>query len=64
MQVASASKLLGSINDKESMSDNEACEIAQALWLEVSSTTHDKEEDFFSFVKCLELIKSCKKGLT
>ena len=42
--------------------DDEACELAQALWLEVTGMSVSKDDELFSFIEYLELIKSKAKG--
>lgn len=62
-KVVNCDDLLKGI-DNEELDDDEAYELAQTAWLDVVNTTDSKEEDIFSFIQFLELIKCRAKGFT
>jgi len=63
-KVANSNDMLSGIDNTPSLDDDEAYQLAQSLWLEVSNTSVDRDEAIFSFIEYLELIKSRAKGFT
>ncbi len=61
-EVVNAGHLLDGIENEIDIDDDEAYELAQSLWLEVSGSSVSKEGELFSFIEYLELIKSKAKG--
>jgi len=61
-KIVNANNMLNGIENDVTIDDDEAYELAQSLWLEVTSTVSNKEEAIFSFINYLELIKSRAKG--
>ena len=57
-----AGHLLDGIENEIDIDDDEAYELAQLLWLEVTGSSVSKDEELFSFIEYLELIKSKAKG--
>jgi hypothetical protein len=63
-EAKNCSDLLNGIDNKMSLDDDKAYGFAQSLWLEVTSTTTQKEDALFSFPEYLELFKFKAKGST
>ena len=61
-RVVNANDMLDGIENDVSLDDDEAYELAQLLWLEVTSTVSNKEDAIFSFIDYLEIIKSRANG--
>jgi hypothetical protein len=61
-EVVNAGNLLYGIENEIDIDDDEAYELAQLLWLEVTGSSVSKDEELFSFLEYLELIKSKAKG--
>jgi len=60
--VVNAGHLLDGIENEIDIDDDEAYELAQSLWLEVTGSSVSKDKELFSFIEYLELIKSKAKG--
>jgi hypothetical protein len=60
--VVNASDMLNGIDNEVSLDDDEASELVQSLWLEIASTTTNREDGLFSFIEYLYLMKSKAKG--
>ena len=52
---------LHGIDNQADVNDNEAYELAQSFWNEVSSNNKSENEAIFSFIEFLQLIKSHAK---
>jgi hypothetical protein len=61
-EVVNAGHLLEGIDNEIDIDDDEAYVLAQSLWLEVTGSSVSKDEELFSFIEYLELIKSKAKG--
>ena len=57
-KVVNANDMLDGIENDVTLDDDEAYELAQSLWLEVTSTVSNKEDEIFSSIDYLEPIKS------
>ncbi|KAL7547361.1 hypothetical protein ACHAWF_011956 [Thalassiosira exigua] len=61
-ELVNSSDLLGGIDDNPHVDDDEAHELSQQLWLEVESSSTDREQSILSFIEYLKLIQSHAKG--
>ena len=50
IEVVNASDLLGGVENEVDIDDDEAYELAQALWLEVTGMSVSKDDELFSFI--------------
>ena len=57
-KVVNAFDMLDGIENDVTLDDDEVYELAQSLWLEVTSTVSNKEDEIFSSIDYLEPIKS------
>ena len=54
--------IMHGIDNQVCLTDDEAYELVNSVWQDVSATSNTKEDSLFSFIKYLELIRAQAKG--